>query len=82
MTVIEHNTGAIPTIVIEGETGSLLPLEAGGKAYAEKIIAAMNQPGLIEKMRRKSYDRYKEILNWDQWIGEFKTRLERAGLLK
>ncbi len=80
--VIATNTGGIPTIVIEGETGFLLPLEAGGKAYAEKIIAAMNQPGLIEKMRRKSYDRYKEILNWDQWIGEFKTRLERVGLLK
>jgi glycosyltransferase involved in cell wall biosynthesis len=80
--VIATNTGGIPTIVKEGETGFLLPPEAGGKAYAEKIILAMEQPGLLEKMRKNSYERYKEILNWDHWIGEFKIRLERSGLLK
>ncbi|MEO8086124.1 MAG: glycosyltransferase [Bacteroidota bacterium] len=80
MPVLATDTGGIPTIVKEGETGFLFPLEANGTAYAEKIIWATEQPGLVEKMRRQSYERYREILNWDQWIKTFKQRLIDAGL--
>ncbi len=80
--VLATNTGGIPTIVKEGETGFLFPLEARGNVYAEKIIIALQQPELLLKMRVQSFNRYEQLLNWDVWMKEFKIRLITSGLLK
>lgn len=62
--VLSTITGGIPTIVKDGVNGYLLPLEADGKAYAEKIIQIISG-GSYRALCISSRKRYDEVLNWD-----------------
>ncbi len=74
-------TGGIPSIIEDGVTGYLLPENANGKMYAEKIIQLVNEPIVWQAMRNAAYQRYSEKLNWDAWAGSFRNVLEEAGIL-
>jgi glycosyltransferase involved in cell wall biosynthesis len=73
-------TGGITSIIVDGETGFLLPENATGKEYAEKIIAVVNDPGKYNAMRNAAYLRFKNKLNWESWAEDFKKLLEGSGI--
>lgn len=75
-------TGGITSIIKDGETGFLLPVNATGKDYAEKIISLVNAPGSYTAMRNAAYARFINKLNWDSWAEGFRKLLEESGILK
>ncbi|MEM1447352.1 MAG: glycosyltransferase family 4 protein [Planctomycetota bacterium] len=60
-------TGGVPDAVAHGESGLLLPLDAGPAEYADAMAALWNDRLAYEKMVQTSRDRYENLLNWDAW---------------
>jgi glycosyltransferase involved in cell wall biosynthesis len=60
--VLATDVGGIPTIVLDGETGFTFPADAGGAAYASKIIEAVPD---LPTLRRAARRRFEERLSWD-----------------
>jgi glycosyltransferase involved in cell wall biosynthesis len=64
---LSAETGGVSSIVKEGVNGFVLPLEAGGAAYAEKIAALWADPSAYRRMRQTTRERYDSTLNWKSW---------------
>lgn len=60
-------TGGIPEIILDGETGMLLPLDADGNDFADLIQAQLQQPAHYRAMSLAARDRYERVLNWSVW---------------
>jgi glycosyltransferase involved in cell wall biosynthesis len=67
MPVVTTATGGTPGAVVEGESGFLLPPEAEGAAYAERIRAVFSDPDTYERQVRLARAAYDRELNWDAW---------------
>lgn len=65
--VLAAEVGGIPSIVINGENGYLLPLEARGHEYANVIAGIVNDENKYSSLVQNSKTRYDKILNWDNW---------------
>lgn len=65
--VIATATGGVPTVVLDGETGVLLPPEAGALAYADRILALWNDRDRYRRMCAAARHRYETTLNWHAW---------------
>jgi glycosyltransferase involved in cell wall biosynthesis len=74
--VIACAVGGIPTIVRNGETGVLLPPDAGHHVFAAHIRELMDSSTRYRCMAEAARDDYRSRLNWDC----FGTRL--AGVLE
>lgn len=65
--VVAARTGAIDTIVRDGETGLVLPLDAGPASYADRILALWSDPAAYAASCVASRARYESVLNWRSW---------------
>ena len=65
--VLATCTGGVPAIVLEGETGRLLPPEAGAEAFAEALQELLANRPLLAHMSAQARQRYEEQLNWEVW---------------
>jgi glycosyltransferase involved in cell wall biosynthesis len=65
--VFATRIGGIPTIVKDGQNGYLLPLEAGGRDFAEWIYRAVSDPNQYRSLNQGARERYEKVLNWDAW---------------
>lgn len=65
--VVAARTGAIDTIVRDGETGLVLPLDAGPASYADRILALWSDPAAYAASCLASRARYESVLNWRSW---------------
>jgi glycosyltransferase involved in cell wall biosynthesis len=74
--VLSTITGGIPTIVKDGINGYLLPKEATGNDFANKIIEIMDNNS-YEKLSISSRQRYEEILNWDSAGQKLREEIQR-----
>ncbi len=68
--VIGSNVGGIPDIIIDGETGFLVP-EQNPRVLADRIIQILSDPGISEKFREKGYSRVSELFTWEKIAGRF-----------
>lgn len=64
---ISTDTGGIPDAVAHGESGLLLPLEAGPTDYADAIEKLWSDRPAYEKLVQTTRARYEQVLNWDAW---------------
>lgn len=64
---VATDTGGVPELVSDGETGFLLPLDARGDAYAAAIAQAYASPVRCAALSRAARMRFDERLNWDAW---------------
>jgi glycosyltransferase involved in cell wall biosynthesis len=62
-----RNTGGVGGAITDGENGYLLPLEATGQQYAEKILATVQDRSVYDALVNSSRGAYEEKLNWDAW---------------
>lgn len=59
--------GGLPSIVIDGETGRVLPVDADGAAYASAIADIADDPGRYARLSAAALERARRVLNWDAW---------------
>jgi glycosyltransferase involved in cell wall biosynthesis len=74
--IVSTHTGGVPTVVVEGTNGLLLPHDAGGEAYAETIAALWEDREIYQRMRQSSRDRYDTSLNWTAWAAKVRPLIE------
>lgn len=75
--VVTTDTGGTATIVADGVTGALLPVESGPEKFAEKIDELWRDPNL-GNMRSQARQRYDEMLNWNSWATKTREVILRA----
>jgi glycosyltransferase involved in cell wall biosynthesis len=63
--VLSADTGGIRTIVRDGVSGFVLPLEAAGADYAEKVMGVVETKGAYDRLSVSARQRYDDVLNWD-----------------
>lgn len=73
--VIAPKTGGIPSVVDDGKSGILLPLEAGGKEYAKLITDIWSDKTKLYEIGKYAHKKYCSELNWDTWRGSFSALL-------
>lgn len=79
---IGYRTGGVTTIVKDGETGLLLPLEAGPEEVADAVDAIWLDQPRYASMRAAARKRYEDVLNWNVWgdaVLEELTKASRMG---
>jgi glycosyltransferase involved in cell wall biosynthesis len=64
---IAAHTGGVPSAVIEGQTGQLLPQDAGPEQYAAVIADLVNSGDRFTALRRSSRRVYDERFTWEAW---------------
>ena len=75
-----RHTGGVGSVITEGMNGYLLPPEAPGSAYAQKVLELCDDPAAYEKLIHSSRQAFEERLNWDAWGRAVKPIFERVTL--
>jgi glycosyltransferase involved in cell wall biosynthesis len=75
---ISTDTGGISTIVVEGENGFLLPLQAEGDEYAAVIARVWSDQEGYARLRASTRKRYEEELNWKVWGARMGALMEEV----
>ena len=64
---IVSDVGGLSTVVEDGVTGRVLPLQTPISGWADAIEAILAFPQRYEIMSKAAHRRYAEVLNWDVW---------------
>jgi glycosyltransferase involved in cell wall biosynthesis len=67
---ISRAVDALPSVILDGETGLLFERTASASAYVERILALMADRSAYEAMARRARMRFEEVLNWDATAAE------------
>lgn len=73
---IVTRTGGTPSAVKEGVSGELIPLEAGGEAFAAALAALFADRDAYEKRASAAFEHYWAELDWGVNGARFRSRLE------
>jgi len=66
--VISTRTGGVADVVHEGVNGHLLPVSAGSDGYSELIWSIWADRERYDRLRKSSWARFNEALNWNSWL--------------
>jgi glycosyltransferase involved in cell wall biosynthesis len=75
---LASDTGGLRGSITEGENGFLLPYEARGNVYADKIAELSSSPVDYRKLVASSRATYENRLNWDAWGASMRSVFERV----
>lgn len=64
---VAASTGGVPTVIENGKTGILLPLDARPSDYAEQILALWADEPRFQSFSLAARERYESVLNWTAW---------------
>jgi glycosyltransferase involved in cell wall biosynthesis len=67
------DTGGTRGALRNGVNGYLLPLEARGKEYADRIVSIVGSTERYRQLVESSRDEYERVLNWDAWGQALRT---------
>jgi glycosyltransferase involved in cell wall biosynthesis len=73
--VVASNVGGIPEVIIDGETGFLVPPK-DPQAIAEKVIFLLKNPQIAKEMGEKGYQRIKENFTQERLAREYEKLYE------
>ena len=68
--VVASNVGGIPEVVVDGETGFLVPPK-NPEAIAKKVIFLLKNPQIAKEMGEKGYQRVKENFTQEKLAREY-----------
>jgi glycosyltransferase involved in cell wall biosynthesis len=74
--VITTDVGGLPSIVREGVNGCMLPLDASGEEFADRIACALEDENYYKSLVMNAKSEYEKRLNWAAW-GESMERVLR-----
>jgi glycosyltransferase involved in cell wall biosynthesis len=63
---VSRAVDAVPSIVLDGETGLLFAADAGAEVYAERMLALTAEPGAYRAMARRAREWFGERLTWER----------------
>jgi glycosyltransferase involved in cell wall biosynthesis len=75
---LASNTGGLGGSIRDGFNGFLLPYEARGQAYAEKIVEVIADRARYAALVASSRDEFEHNLNWDAWGRSMRAIMERV----
>ena len=64
---IVSDAGGLPTVVLDGQTGRVVPLQTPVPGWADAVEAAVSRPERYQSLSEAARRRYLEVLNWDVW---------------
>jgi glycosyltransferase involved in cell wall biosynthesis len=73
---ISRRVHALPTVIVDGETGLLLDRDAPASAYVDRILALRANPQAYRAMAVKARDRFEASLNWNSTAEEIVRRID------
>ena len=73
---ITTDTGGISSAVHEGMNGYLMPLNAGGKEYAQRIAGLWKDKNAFASLVKSARELYDSTLNWDSWGQKVKALMD------
>lgn len=73
---VSYRTGGIPGMVIDGETGFLLPEGAPAEDFAKVLTSLFQDRELYNRMAHAALKRSRETLNWTSWAVAVRQALE------
>jgi glycosyltransferase involved in cell wall biosynthesis len=79
--VITTDTGGVSGMVVSGENGYMLPVDARPAEYAKKINDICQNHEHYARLVASSRKAFEERLNWDSWALALKRILIDSGLL-
>jgi L-malate glycosyltransferase len=68
--VLATRAGGVPEVVVDGETGFLLPT-GNIAAFVERLDAIIENPGAYKKMGEKAGERARALFSADKIVGEY-----------
>lgn len=74
---IGTNTGGVSSAIAEGESGFLMPHEAKGKDYAEKIISVISDNEKYLSLCKTSRVVFENKFNWPSWAEKFESEIKK-----
>ena len=72
------DTGGVRGSLNDGVNGFVLPFDAPGGAYADKIAAVIADPAHYLALVLSSRNEYERSLNWDAWACSIRSVMEQA----
>ena len=75
---IVTDVGGLPTVVQNGKTGVVLPVDAPPEAYADAIESISKVPGKYADMSEAALDRSHTVLSWPMWAERMKSIFQEA----
>ena len=73
--VISTDTGGVATVVEQGETGILLPINARAEEYANEIEILLQNPEQIRALSQNAREKYENELNWSVWGEKMNSKI-------
>lgn len=70
------NTGGVAGALHDGKNGYLMPYEAGGSEYAERIAVLFKDDEAYRELAISARDEFEKELNWDSWAMRLKEILK------
>jgi glycosyltransferase involved in cell wall biosynthesis len=71
------NTGGVAGALHEGRNGFLMPFDADGKAYAQRIASVYNDDKTYQQLIIHARDEFEKELNWDSWAQQVKQIIQQ-----
>jgi glycosyltransferase involved in cell wall biosynthesis len=68
--VVGSNVGGIPDIIIDGETGVLVP-QKNPDAIAQAIEKIVNNPDMSEKLTKNALNHLEQNFSWEMITNKF-----------
>lgn len=59
--------GGLPEVVLDGETGVVVPADAGPRDLADAIVALVDDPARYQRVSEAALRRAQAALSWDRW---------------
>ncbi|OQW46367.1 MAG: glycosyl transferase group 1 [Proteobacteria bacterium SG_bin6] len=64
---VAADTGGVGSVILDGDTGLLLPIDASPAEYAERILSVWRNPERHAAMCHAARRDYERRLNWSAW---------------
>ena len=64
---VVSDSGGLPTVVLDGETGRVVPVDSPVEVWTDAILDLVESPERYAQVSTRSHRRYEEVLNWTAW---------------
>lgn len=73
---VGRKVGGIPSIVVDGETGRLVPPDGDASAIAEAIESIIGTAEAYRRLSLAAYARYQQRLNWERFDADLHSAVD------